>query len=292
MHQLGALYGTAPDGYRRAGRRPLREKGLRRQIWDDILQQCTTARQALDLLAQMATTKGFGAGAAGHFAIGDPNEVWLFELLGGHHWVAERVPDNAFLAHPNMVTIRQVDLSDTNDFRGWADLVSFAESIGRYDPTRAVRRGLGLRRPHRAADPYDTNRMWGAFNLVAPSFISRRPCPTPRARYGWYLDHKVTRQDVEAICRYHYEGTSLDQTQGYTLMSPHDQTDRPICYATTDYSAVATPFLAARQGGRRAVDGAQSSLLERLRALLRLHHERAGGLDRQHGLSRVPHRGG
>ena len=40
------------------------------------------------------------------------------------------------------------------------------------------------------------------------------------------------------MCRYHYEGTSLDQTQGYTLMSPHDQTDRPICYATTDYSAV------------------------------------------------------
>jgi hypothetical protein len=38
--------------------------------------------------------------------------------------------------------------------------------------------------------------------------------------------------------RYHYEGTVLDQTEDYTLMSPHDQTCRPICFATTDYSAV------------------------------------------------------
>jgi dipeptidase len=51
-------------------------------------------------------------------------------------------------------------------------------------------------------------------------------------------DHPLTRQDIAAICRYHYEGTSLDQTQNYTLMSPHAQTDRPICYSTTDYSAV------------------------------------------------------
>ena len=119
MHQLGALYGTATDlDPAVLAADPYVKKGYGGEIWDDILQQCTTARQALDLLAQMAATKGFGAGAAGSFAIGDPNEVWLFELLGGHHWVAERVPDNAFLAHPNMVTIRQVDLSDTNDFRG------------------------------------------------------------------------------------------------------------------------------------------------------------------------------
>ena len=51
-------------------------------------------------------------------------------------------------------------------------------------------------------------------------------------------DDQVTRQDIQAICRYHYEGTSIDQTAGYTLMSPHDQTNRPICYSTTDYSAV------------------------------------------------------
>jgi dipeptidase len=240
VHQLGALYGTATDlDPSVLAADPYVKKGYGGDVWDDILQQCTTARQALDLLGQMATTKGFGAGAAGSFAIGDPKEVWLFELLGGHHWAAERVPDNAFLAHPNMVTIRRVDLSDTNDFRGSADLRSFAQSIGRYDPTTGpfdVAWAYGDRTG--LQDPYNTNRLWGAFNLVAPSLHLPQSMPYA-TRPVWVVpDHKLTRQDVEAICRYHYEGTSLDQTQGYTLMSPHDQTDRPICYATTDYSAV------------------------------------------------------
>ena len=51
-------------------------------------------------------------------------------------------------------------------------------------------------------------------------------------------DHPLTRQDIAGIARFHYEGTSLDQTQHYAAMSPHAQTDRPICYSTTDYSAV------------------------------------------------------
>ena len=51
-------------------------------------------------------------------------------------------------------------------------------------------------------------------------------------------DHKVTRQEIAAICRYHYEGTSIDQTADYALMSPHNQSNRPICYATTGYSEV------------------------------------------------------
>jgi hypothetical protein len=80
--------------------------------------------------------------------------------------------------------------------------------------------------------------MWGAFRLVAPSqsydpsmpFASRPVTITP--------DHPLTRQDIMAIDRYHYEGTSLDQTQGYALMSPHEQTNRPICYSTTDYGSV------------------------------------------------------
>ena len=80
------------------------------EIWKEILQQCTTARQAINLLEDMAAD-GFEAGAAGAFAIGDPNHIWLFELLGGHRWVAQKLPNNAFLAHPNMITIRQVDLS-------------------------------------------------------------------------------------------------------------------------------------------------------------------------------------
>ncbi|HEY5386524.1 MAG TPA: C69 family dipeptidase [Thermoleophilia bacterium] len=218
---------------------PYERKGYGGELWDLILQKCSTADQALDLLAQMAATKGFSSGAAGSFGFADKNEVWVFELLGGRHWVAARVPDNAVLAHPNMLVVRQIDLNDPANFRGSADLQAFAESIGRYSQSDGpfdVAWAYGDRTELQSY--YNTNRMWGALNRLAPS-LGLQPEMPFATRPVWVVpDHPVTRQDIMAVNRYHYEGTTTDQTAGYTLMSPHAQTNRPICYATTDYSAV------------------------------------------------------
>jgi len=51
-------------------------------------------------------------------------------------------------------------------------------------------------------------------------------------------EQPLSLQEVMAVNREHYEGTELDQTEGYSLMSPHKQTNRPICYSYTDYGAV------------------------------------------------------
>ena len=239
VHQLAALYGSFTDiDPAVLAADPYVKKGHGGEIWKDILQQCTTARQAINLLDDMAAD-GFEAGAAGAFAIGDPNHIWLFELLGGHHWVAQKLPNNAFLAHPNMITIRQVDLSDTAHFRGSDDLVSFAQSIGRYDPAEGpfdVAWAYGDRAELQSY--YNTNRLWGAFNLVAPSLGLTPDMPFATRPVYVVPDEPLTRQDFAEICRYHYEGTSLDETDGYTLMSPHKQANRPICDETTDYGAV------------------------------------------------------
>ena len=239
VHQLAALYGTATDlDPSVLAADPYVKKGHGGEIWKDILQQCTTASQAINLLGQMATD-GFSGDAAGSFAVGDPDHVWLFELLGGHHWVAEKVPNSAFLAHPNMVTIRQVDLSDSAHFRGSADLVSFAQSIGRYSPSDGAF-DVAWAYADRAElqSYYNTDRLWGAFNTVAPSLGLTPTMPYATRPVYVVPDHLLTRQDIASICRYHYEGTAIDQTDGYSLMTPHDQTNRPICYKTTDYSAV------------------------------------------------------
>jgi dipeptidase len=239
VHQLAALYGSFTDiDPAVLAADPYVRRGHGGEIWKDILQQCTTARQAINLLDDMAAD-GFEAGAAGAFAIGDPNHIWLFELLGGHHWVAQKLPSNAFLAHPNMITIRQVDLSDTAHFRGSDDLVSFAQSIGRYDPSEGpfdVAWAYGERTELQSY--YNTNRLWGAFNLVAPSLGLTPDMPFATRPVYVVPDEPLTRQDFAEICRYHYEGTEIDETDGYALMSPHDQTNRPICDSTTDYGAV------------------------------------------------------
>ena len=85
---------------------------------------------------------------------------------------------------------------------------------------------------------YNTDRLWGAYNLTAPSLELTPDMPYATRPVFVVPDHKLTRQDIAAVCRYHYEGTDIDQTAGYSLMSPHDQTNRPICYSTTYHSEV------------------------------------------------------
>ncbi len=252
-HQFAVNYGTA-TGLDPAvlAADPYEAQGITGEFWDLLLQKCATCDEALDLIAEIAETRGFNSGCAGSLGFADTDEAWCFELLGGHHWVAQRVPDDAVLAHPNTIVVRQIDLDDPDNFRGSADLQEFAESIGRYDPAEGpfdVAWAYSDR--ERLLTYYNTNRIWGAFNSVAPSLglVPEMPYET---RPVWVVpDEPVTRQDIMAISRYHYEGTELDQTENYTLMSPHKQTNRPICDRTTDYSAVwqLRDWLPAEVGG-------------------------------------------
>jgi dipeptidase len=238
--QFGVNYGTFTDlDPSVVAADPYESRGIQGELWDRLLQECATCDEALDLIAEIAEHEGFNSACAGSFGFADPDETWVFELLGGHHWVAQRVPDDAVLAHPNIIVVRQIDLGDPANFRGSPDLQAFAESIGRYDPSEGpfdVAWAYGDR--DELQTYYDTNRLWGAYDTVAPSLGLVPEMPFATRPVSVVPDEPVTRQDLMAISRYHYEDTPLDQTGGYTLMSPHKQTNRPICDRTTDYNAV------------------------------------------------------
>jgi dipeptidase len=239
-HQLGLLFGAETDldtAVKAAD--PYIEGGWGFNMWDWVLGHCGTAREAIDMLGEMARTRGFAAEAAGSLAVADTHEAWVFELLGGRRWVAARVPDDSVWIHPNMVCIREVDLSDPDRFRGSADLVQHAIDLGRYDPASGpfdVAWAYADRVPLQAY--YNVNRLWGAVHLLAPSL--GLPTSTPWARLPVCVvpDRKVTRQKIVAIDRYHYKGTAFDQTDHNRRMSPHRMTTRPICARYTDYSIV------------------------------------------------------
>jgi dipeptidase len=218
---------------------PFPVKGYGTELWDTILQKSATARQALDRLAQMAASKGFNTGAQGAMAVGDPNEAWVFEILSGHQWVAARVPDNAYFVQPNMPRIRQIDLGDPNRFRASPGLEQFAIRIGRYDPASGpfdVAWAFGDRTNLNVA--FNTNRLWRAVDRWSPSLHATPDMPYASRPVFVVPDRQLGTQDLMAIERDHYEGTALDQTGGYTLMSPHDQTVWPICNHTTDYAVI------------------------------------------------------
>ncbi len=172
-----------------------------------VLQQAKTALEGVELVGQLV--EKYGSSEIFGMAIGDPNEVWLLEVGGGHHWVAERVPDNSYVLEPNALRIGKVDLSDTVDFRGSPDLITFAEEHGLYDPASGE--------PFNFAKAYGTasnpsvrnyRRVWGAEYFLSPSTH-----PNPNAKwYPLFLapDQKISPQRVMSLMRYHYQGTKYD----------------------------------------------------------------------------------
>jgi dipeptidase len=218
---------------------PWVKKGYGGELWDTVLQECKTAREAIDLLANMAQTRGFASGAMGSMAVADPDEAWIFEVISGHHWVAARVPDDAYYVQPNMPRIRQIDLTNSGRFRASTGLQDFAIRLGRYSPASGpfdVAWAFGDRTNLTSA--YNTNRLWRTIDKWSPSLHVTPDMPYDTRPVFMVPDHPLTRHDFMAIERDHYEGTQLDQTAGYTLMSPHDQTARTICHRSTDYAAI------------------------------------------------------
>lgn len=94
------------------------------------LQRSKTAREAIKVIAGLMEQYGY-ASTGESFSIGDPNEVWIMELIGkgvdiqiqnetqkqfnaskGAVWVAMKVPDGYISAHANASRITSFPLSD------------------------------------------------------------------------------------------------------------------------------------------------------------------------------------
>lgn len=101
--------------------------GGREALWDTVgvdygsliyitLQRCKTAREAILYMVTLVEQYGY-ASEGESFSIGDPNEVWIMDLIGkgagrkGANWVAVRVPDDCICAHANQARITTLPLA-------------------------------------------------------------------------------------------------------------------------------------------------------------------------------------
>lgn len=94
------------------------------------MDRARTAREAIRIIAELVAEHGY-ASTGESFSIGDPNEVWIMELIGkgtdlvvdkktrtqvnrnrGAVWVAVRIPDGAIAAHANQARITRFPLAN------------------------------------------------------------------------------------------------------------------------------------------------------------------------------------
>ncbi len=80
------------------------------------LQRAKNAREAIKVMSELVSEYGY-ASSGESFSISDPNEAWIFEIIGkgpgkkGAVWVARLIPDGYVSAHANQARIQTFPLA-------------------------------------------------------------------------------------------------------------------------------------------------------------------------------------
>jgi len=196
-------------------------------IWV-TLQRAKTARQAISTFHELVTKYGY-VSEGESFTIGDPQEVWVLEMIGkgqyekGAVWVAKRIPDGHVSGHANQARIQDFPLDDPENCVYAPDVISFAEKVGLWDSSRP-------RSEFSFADVYDPitfsgarmsdARVWSFFSLVAADedfggkytdyVLGKNVTAAARMPLSIPARGKISELDLMGHMRNHYEDTVLD----------------------------------------------------------------------------------
>ena len=164
----------------------------------------------------------FGTYESNGIAFSDNDEIWYLETIGGHHWMAKRVPDDSYVVLPNQLGIDSFDFKDAfgekKNHLCSLDLKEFVKknhldlTMGRKPFSPRLAFGS-----HDDSDHvYNTPRAWYMlryFNGKTFSFDGENAKYTPLSDdLPWCLvpERKITVEDVKYILSSHYQGTVYD----------------------------------------------------------------------------------
>ncbi len=184
-----------------------------------VLPYIRSAREGVLRLGNLLET--YGTYETNGIAFQDRDEIWWLETIGGHHWIARRVPDDCYVVMPNQLGLDQFDLADAfgkqKEYLCSHDLREF---IGRNHLNLSQNGGLNPRDTfgsHDDADHvYNTPRAWFMlryFNPRTKVWDGPAAAYTPRSDdLPWCMvpEKKITPEDVKYALSAHYQGTPFD----------------------------------------------------------------------------------
>ena len=184
-----------------------------------VLPYIRSAREGVVRLGQLL--EQYGTYECNGIAFNDASEVWWLETIGGHHWIARRVPDEAVVINPNQFGMDSFDLDDALGAQRThmcsRDLREFIERNhldlnqgGAFNPR-------DIFGSHTDMDHiYNTPRAWFMGRFLTPH-SHRWDGPdaefTPESdNIPWSLipDRKLAVEDVKYMLSSHYQGTPYD----------------------------------------------------------------------------------
>ena len=184
-----------------------------------VLPYIRSAREGVIRLAELL--ERYGTYESNGIAFNDENEVWWLETIGGHHWIARRVPDDACVIHPNQFGTDQFDLEDALGAQK-AHMCSkdLREFIAKNHLDLNQNGAFNLRDifgSHTDMDHiYNTPRAWFMGRYLAPyshRWEGENAEFTPESdNIPWAIvpDRKVAVEDVKYLLSAHYQGTPFN----------------------------------------------------------------------------------
>ena len=209
------------------------------------LERCTTARDAIKLMGDLATKYGY-ADAGECLTVADKNEVWHFEIFGAGMlynsavWAAVRIPDDHVGVSANIPRISTLDLKKPDFYMASENVFTLAEEYGYWDP--------------KSGEPF---KFWKAYGGRPKAFAIREfyilstlapslnlSMDAEELPFTVKPEKKVSVRDVLAYYREYYEGTQWDKTKNLVVkQSARRPGDTTPADNTVVKSPVANPFM-------------------------------------------------
>ena len=184
-----------------------------------VLPYIKTAKEGVYRLGELL--EKYGTYERNGLAFNDENEVWWFETIGGHHFIARRVPDDRVVIMPNQFGLDNFDFDDAYGKQENCicskDLKDFVNSNnldlhlkGEFNPRLAF--GSRTDQDH----IYNTPRAWYLLKYFCPNSYKYEGDDadfTPisdNIPWSFVPEHKVTLQEIKYILSSYYQGTKYN----------------------------------------------------------------------------------
>ena len=235
---------TITSNERVLGADPLVDCGIGEEdIYTIVMPYIASAREGITFLGNLL--EKYGTYEMNGIAFQDENEIWWLETIGGHHWMARRVPDDSYVIMPNQLGIDKFDFDDAfgakKEFMCSADLLDFVKKYhldlsidGDFNPRHA----FGSRSD--ADHTYNTPRAWilqRYFNPTSNTYdginADYRP-DSDNLPWARIPEKKITVEDIKYALSHHYQGTEYD-SYSKDIHSVKKGTLRPIGINRTNF---------------------------------------------------------
>lgn len=166
-------------------------------------------RRAFDGVKRVAhLLEKYGTYEMNGMAFSDHNSIWYLETIGGHHWIARRIPDDAYVVAPNRLNIDHFDFDDHDNFACSKDL---KDLIAKYH-LNPDRKGYNMRHIFGSSTikdaHYNNPRAWYLHNFFNPDFGGQ---PSDQNQpFICHANRLISIEDIKWAESSHYQDTPYD----------------------------------------------------------------------------------